>query len=182
MGVCYYAFVLWKYYREDIRERISNRGEKSKPAASEVNDDDEEEELEDTGLYAVRTYSDPNIESYLAESDQVASPTKSTPYQTPAEVTKTTPEQVYQEVDIPEGVIVHDEEESVFGLALPVETIRPAERSLADVINAAQRVTPDEQGSIAPNDPSDVEAAEVATIINAQRGKSSLLDGVKFNR
>jgi hypothetical protein len=52
----YYAYVIWTYYREDIREWINNRG--SKPL--QENPSDEEEDS--SGLYAVRQYASPSVE------------------------------------------------------------------------------------------------------------------------
>lgn len=181
LAVPYYAFVLWKYYREDIRELINNRGKAAPEELSKASDDDEKEEVDETGLYAVKTYSDPAPVSPV-ETKRVDKP--ATP--APKEVEKQEPVAEYSsedhDVDLPDGYIVNEESGGTFNVPLVTEVVRPAERSLADVLNAARRVTADERGALTANDPNDADATEVATTINKQNGFDSLLSGVSFNR
>jgi hypothetical protein len=177
LAVPYYAFVLWKYYQEDIRKLISNRG-KTPQAASAESSDEDEEEVEDTDLYSVKTYSDAVADTNV-EPEQ-----KPQPSTLPSNKTAEERQSVYQrhDVDIPEGVLVNDDSANTFEMAIVAEVVRPTERSLSEVINAARRVTADQTGALSANDPNDTDASEVATLINEQKGFNSLLSGVSFNR
>jgi len=177
LAVPYYAFVLWKYYREDIRELINNRGKASPDALTQTPDDDEDEDVDDTGLYAVKTYADPAPS--LTQAKQPANSVKQEAV-SKEPVAEYSPET--HDVDLPDGVVVNEESGGTFDVGLATEVVRPAERSLAEVLNAARRVTADERGALTANDPNDAEAAEVATTINKQNGFDSLLSGVSFNR
>jgi hypothetical protein len=181
LAVPYYAFVLWKYYREDIREWISNRGQAPVATTPEALEEDEDEP-QDTGLYTVQTYADPAFGS-IADSKQMTQPPKPVQKQqivsNESAVVNTSER---PDVDLSEGVVIEQEPENTFGLALTAEVVRPAERSLASVISAANRLSADEHGALCANDPADAEASEVAGLINEQKGFDSLLAGVSFTR
>lgn len=178
--IVYYAFVAYKYYRHDIIEWLGNRGQKPQPAVDEPAD---EEDPDDGSLYTVSQYL-PQKEKPTTVPESRAQTEALTPV--PADLP---PPQPYRTtmpsagtVELPEEKVLDEDPGDVLELPLTPEIIRPKERSLSEVLNAASRVKPDEKGVLTPNDPDDAEAAELAEVINVQQGFSSALSGVSFNR
>lgn len=166
----YYGYVGWKYYRHDFREWISSFGQK-KPlpnAASEEDDDPSD-------LYSVRHYElDPARSAQPAQGTSPA-PAAATDNPTlhPADTTTAEPDLA--------GVALDEDEAPAYYVPIQVETERMEERSISDVLKAAQRLSANKEGVLAPTDPNDDEAANLADVINQQQGKKAL-SGIAFNR
>lgn len=166
----YYGYVGWKYYRHDFREWISTFGQK-KPllaTASEENDDPSD-------LYSVRHYeSDPTRPAQPAQATSLA-PAAATdnPALQRADNTAAEPDLA--------GVALDEDDAPAYYVPIQVETERLEERSISDVLKAAQRLSANEEGALAPTDPNDNEAANLADVINQQQGKKAL-SGIAFTR
>ena len=177
----YYAFVIWKYYRHDIREWISSRGQSAVPSpALAVNEEDDDT----SDLYSVS--------HYAPDSPQPESPvSKASTNPTPDPVPQGSPYQAQQplnqsgESSAPEpdltGMALDEDDAPDFHVTIPVETQQLEERSLADIMKAAHRVTADEEGVLSPIDSTDAEAVNLADVINQQQAKKAL-SGISFNR
>lgn len=182
LAVPYYAFVLWKYYREDIREWISNRGHAQPPAtAPEINDDEES----DSSIFT-RT-------DYLKTDEQTTSVPVASRQPQPAEwlpapsaVTQhssSRPDTDADELDPQEvelkGPELDNNAEVVFGLPVLQLGDNAGEESVDELRNAAGRLATDEQGNLTPRDAQDKPAARIAEIINQQ---TNPFDNYAFNR
>ncbi|MVM33894.1 hypothetical protein GO755_27910 [Spirosoma sp. HMF4905] len=159
--VVYYIYVFWKYYREDIREWIANRG--TKPAKS---DSGAVEEEDSSGLYSVKNY-------------------ENRPYETLQMNPATAPDEVFpstsslNETELT-GIAIYQDAE--FTLPLQGTVQRSTERSLSELLNTAQRIMLTETGKLSSKDPSDTEADKLATVINQQKESKGLLTGIPFTR
>ena len=174
----YYAFVIWKYYRHDIREWINNRGQQTKPASAAATDEDDSDASD---LYTTRSYeshTDEDSIERVTSQPVLASSATTDDYPAPHRTGSSTA----KPVDLPEGQVLGEHPEEIFEMPLSPEIIRPKERSLSEVINAAKRVRANDQGALAATDPDDAEAAELAEVINEQNKLASVLSGVQFNR
>ena len=169
----YYAYVLWVYYRQDIREWIRNRGERpdTKPVSAET-----EEEEDNSSLYGVRHYAPESVPQPTDLNDHEADFVN----QNQADFERDgTPEPDLNGIALNQEQAVG--EETGFSIPILAETERPTEESLDKLMDAAQRVLVDDQGQLIPNDPSDQSAATLAEVINQQRNSAALAD-IKFNR
>ena len=173
-GLPYYAYVIWTYYREDIREWISNRGQQPAPAVSLVSAAEEEEPA--FSRYAVNDYSD------KAVIDQPRSEARSerlvpVSFQQPANVDQP-PVIVGEDDDEVElqGPRVDEQHGEGFGLPVTIEVENPAELSVDEVFSAANRLQADEKGVLSPVDADDKPAAKIAAVINNQQGHSVFAD------
>ncbi len=195
LAIPYYAYVIIKYYREDIREWISNRGQKD--PASVAQQADEEEEEEPSSRFRVNDYSDephqttdrPTSAEWLP-SPVVTQPVATQPAATKAEVIQpeVMAEQPVQTNDQPDqeeyddyelqGPDVDDQLEH-FGMPVLIQTESLQEQSIDEVRSAAERLAKDEEGRVTPVDAEDKTAARIADIINQQQGH---LDNFAFNR
>jgi len=165
--IIYYAYVLIKYYREDIREWISNRGNKPDSQSSI----DEPEVTDHSSLYAVNQYTPVNSGQPAPAAAPAASGSETSSlgraYQVP-------------EPDL-KGVILDQDEPTEFSFPIQAEAVRPAEQSVSELISAAQRVQANDEGALIPNDPNDKAAATLAEVINRQQNRSALA-GISFKR
>lgn len=190
LAIPYYAYVLIKYYREDIREWISNRGQKD--PASAVQQADEEEEEEPSSRFSVNDYSAEPLQAtdQPTSAEWLPSPVVTQPVATKAEVIQpeVTAEQPAQANDQPDqeeyddyelqGPDVDDQPEH-FGMPVLIQTESLQEQSIDEVRSAAERLAKDEEGRVTPVDAEDKPAARIADIINHQQGH---LDNFAFNR
>lgn len=176
--IIYYAYVLIKYYREDIREWISNRGHKPDTQPST----DESEEADHSELYAVSHYAPVTAH----QSEPVDAPTvapepernsQARPYQAPSPTVSTAQA---PEPDLT-GIALDEDESSEFSKPILADVERPAEQSVAELISAAQRLQANDEGVLIPDDPTDVVAANLAEVINQQQNHSAFA-GLAFTR
>jgi hypothetical protein len=165
LAIPYYAYVIIKYYREDIREWLSNRGQSPAPVASDSTSDDD-----DQPLFATTSYAAP-VHAATPATSVVAAPSVSEPRP--------------QSAQFGAGpVITQDDEDddiSGFDLSSVGEITRPGEQSLTEVVKTANRLVVDDQGAVTPADQEDQAAVKLANVINQQRGKAALT-GFNFNR
>ncbi len=157
----YYAFVIWKYYRYDIRNWYNNRGQKDKPAPSaapEGNEDEDEDELITSNYYKVNTYSS-------AQSQPVGNSQESQ---------RPDPQQNNQQgspvADLPDAEVINEDQPNGFELPILVEGYRPQEQSVDELMETAKGLVVDQEGAVAPKDPADKKAAKLAVAINEQQG------------
>lgn len=175
LAVLYYAYVLFKYYREDAREWFSRRGQpETNPTAEQA----EEEEEEPGSRFVVNDYSDEDpIPSTSGQPQRSVQSAEWLP-ESVAPARTTYPE---SDDDDPElqgpGV---KQENNPFGFPIMMQAENPTEQSIDDVRRAAERLTADEQGLVRPLDPEDKPAAKLAEVINQQ--KSNPLDSFAFTR
>lgn len=183
LAVPYYAYVLIKYYREDIREWISNRG---RPTPAPANEQLEEEEL--SSRFVVNDYStDKTTPSTSGQSHQRVQPAEwIAPPATSVGSTSASQDSQYQAEIVLEQEDVElqgpevNEEKNLFGLPILIQAENPDELSIDEVRSAAERLTADEQGRVSPLDNDDKQAARIADVINQQ--KENPLDAFAFNR
>ncbi|UHG94692.1 hypothetical protein [Spirosoma oryzicola] len=168
--VPYYAFVLWKYYRQDIVEWFRSRGETPTASTQDQPQEEEEEEVEDRSLYTAVNYSSKQ-DTTSRQSEPLPSLSDDQPYGR----TKT---QSDSEVDIAEGIVV--DQSTGFDLQLPVNVERPEEHSVDEVIETAKGLLAKEDGTVSAQDQANEKAAKLAAVINRQR--STLVDGIPFTR
>ncbi|GAB3788611.1 hypothetical protein GCM10028818_55490 [Spirosoma horti] len=165
IGAIYYAFVLIRYYREDIREWISNRGNSNERKAQPVEESEEEEEVDSANLYSTKQYT--SSKAPVQNNQAPAATTAS--WSAPAD-----------DIDL-SGETVDEHSGNGFQLPLAVEAVRPNEQSVAELQEAASRTETDEQGTVRPTDPKDKAAERLARIINDQQGNQAF-SGISFNR
>ena len=180
LAIPYYAYVIIKYYREDIREWISNRGQKD--PASVAQQVDEEEEEEPSSRFSVNDYSDePYQTTYQPTSAEwLPSPAATQPVATaeqPVQANDQPDREEYDEYEL-QGPDVDDQPEH-FGMPVLIQTESLQEQSIDEIRSAAERLTKDEEGRVTPVNAEDKPAARIADIINQQQGH---LDNFAFNR
>lgn len=176
--IIYYAYVLIKYYREDIREWISNRGNKPETQPST----DESEEADHSELYAVSHYAPVTDHKFEPAPAPKVTPepehmSQGRTYQTPSPTVSTSPA---PEPDL-NGIALDQDEPSEFSMPILGDVERPAEQSVAELISAAQRLQANDEGVLIPDDPTDVVAANLAEVINQQQNHSAFA-GLAFTR
>ena len=180
LAIPYYGYVIWKYYRHDIREWLSSRGRNDAVSPATITN---EEEDDASSLYSVSHYA-----SDLPKPVPVVS---QAPAPAPDPVPQGSPYQALQATDHPSdtnasepdlnGVALDEDDAPDFHVPILVEADQLEERSLADVMKAAHRVVADEEGVLSPIDSADVEATNLADVVNQQQGKKAL-SGIPFNR
>jgi hypothetical protein len=170
--VLYYAYIAWAYYREDIREWLSTRGQKPEPASSPV-DEPEDEEVDERSLY--------NVQTYDSVSPSVSTPVAPQPQQ-PAPVETVVAPAATQTLLADQAVPTDSPDEFNFELTGTIEPLKPTERSLSKVIKAAQGLKVDQQGRLLADENAGSESKELASTLNEQNGFGALLDGINFNR
>jgi|GEM_PF-4761792 len=185
LAIPYYGYVAWKYYREDIRELISNRGQRSTPQPAV-----EEEDEDDESLFAVSHYesvpSTPKAPSASATHEPKLKPGQWLPEvaeTTSPVITASRPigdESAAEPVDL-QGPAVAESAVEGFSLPLGLQTENPQELSLELVIDAAGRISPNDEGIYAAVVVNDEPAQRVATVINNQQGRAVFAD-FPFNR
>ncbi|GAA4459234.1 hypothetical protein GCM10023189_32580 [Nibrella saemangeumensis] len=171
VAVPYYGYVLWKYYRQDIREWLTNR-QRPVPPAESIGDGD------DQGLYPVNDYTDD--EALEPEASSATAATSSQPLQESLSQTSQTPDQwnnawtESEEVDISGPAVATTDD--IFGLPVAVAGENLQEQSVDEIISAAQRLTTNDQGALSPAHPDDKPAARIAKVLNNQLGHDILGD------
>ena len=183
LAIPYYAYVLWTYYREDIREGISNRGSSQDaggPTLVETEEDDT-----DSSLFAVNDHRD--LPPSMAKNPQP--PTRQQPAEwltetekasDPVPATSVTPSQEQEpQVMQLQGPAVNEEPETI-GFALLMQSEHVEEQSVDELRTIAERLSQTEEGLMKPDMSSDRPAARLADIINQQR--TNPLNDVAFNR
>lgn len=181
LAIPYYAYVLWVYYRQDIREWLSSRGRNDSVALATATQDDEDETSD---LYSVNHYQPAPAKpaAEIPTKPAIATPDPSsqeTPYQA-QQSTDREGEVAQSDPDL-NGVVLDEEETPAYFVTILAEADRPEELSLAEVMKAAGRVESNEEGVLSPIDPADGEAANIAEVINQQQAKKAL-SGIAFNR
>lgn len=159
----YYGYVAVVYYREDIREWLSNKGKKT-PAGTAGTTTQSDEEEDEANLYSVHSYGD----SEPVEPE-------------PAPVAAATPvvaEHADQELNLAGAVI---EEQEPFALPVNGTVVRPTEERLDDLVVAADGVSKDESGKAKAKDEQNQPAVRIASMINYQAGQAAFAD-ISFNR
>lgn len=172
LAIPYYAYVLIKYYREDIREWISNRGQKDPaPTADQVEEDEEEPS---SSRFTVNDYSDEptSVSQQPQSAEWLASPASA---EKPLQFDDPEDQAEYEL----QGPDVKDQPEH-FGMPVLIHTENLQEQSIDEVRSAAERLTKDEQGRVAPINANDKPAARIAEIINQQQDHP--LDNFAFTR
>lgn len=171
--VLYYAYIAWAYYREDIREWLSTRGQKPEtdsPAVQEPEDDD----VDERSLY--------NVQTYDAPSPSANVPVIPEPNVQPAPVETVTASTATQTLLADQAVPTDSPDEFNFELTGTIEPLKPTERSLSKVIKAAQGLKVDQQGRLLADENAGSDTKELANTLNEQNGFGALLDGINFNR
>lgn len=152
----YYAFVVWKYDRQNIMDWFGNRGKQpDEPTPATIDEEDDEEDDSFYGSIQVNIPS-PAAVTVVAEPEPVV---------------------VHQEqpvVEIGQAPVLADlDDEDYSGLL--------QEERLDNLVEAANRTTRQaESGALVPADPQDQEAIRIADLINAQSGLPPELAGIKF--
>ncbi len=167
--VLYYAYIAWAYYREDIREWLSTRGQKPEadsPAVNEPEDDD----VDERSLY--------NVQTYDAASKSVSAPVRPELQVQPAPVETALAQTLLADQAVP----TDSPDEFNFELTGTIEPLMPTERSLSKVIKAAQGLKVDQQGRLLADENAGSDTKELANTLNEQNGVGALLDGINFNR
>lgn len=170
----YYAYVIIRYYREDIRDWISNRGQKDEPRPQEALSD-EEDDL--SSLYQVKEYA--SAKTPVAVTSPPPGSTK-VPQPEPASKVDEEDYDTDDGIDL-SGESVDDYAGNTFRLPVAIEPERPMEQSITEVQKAASQLETDEQGRVRPINPDDKSAARLAKVINQQRG-ATVFGDVNFNR
>jgi hypothetical protein len=175
LAIPYYAYVIIKYYREDIREWISNRGK------AEPKQPLQEQEEEDTSqsIFIVNDYSDPEeskpVSHHLIPSGPLPMVAASAPVIVPQSSPLYTSEAVPVDIDL-QGPSVDEQPEAVFSLPVSVPVDNLTEQSIDEIIAAAGRIEPNENGVLKPVESDDEPAAKLAAAINNQQGRSAFAD------
>lgn len=174
----YYAYVLWAYYRQDIWDWFTNRSAKPdlQAAVAEV----EEEDL--SSYIQVSTYADPAPARFQATAEQPTfkADAPSDPAAQSGVNQAATPADDASTPDL-DGVAIDDDTSTDFAMPIVADADRPAEQSVAMLIDAAQRLETNADGALAPTEPADQVAAQLADVINQQQGRLALA-GISFNR
>jgi hypothetical protein len=162
----YYGYIAVVYYREDIREWLSNKGKKT-PAGAAVTTTQSDDEEDEANLYSVHSYGD-------SEPVEPAEPE-------PAPVVAAAPvvaKHADNELNLAGTVI---EEQEPFALPVNGTVVRPTEERLDDLIVAADGVSKDESGKAKAKDEQNQPAVRIASMINYQAGQAAFAD-ISFNR
>lgn len=171
LAVPYYAYVLIRYYRQDIMDWFSGRNKASSSAAGTkvVEEDEDEADLVDD-VFTVSHYDNPKV---------------STTVERPVLQKEEVP--AVSSVDLEEsGPALAPKETESFLVPLGADIHRPNEQSVDSLVDTASRIAQREDGSVYAEDTEDQEATTLANIINAQQGKGAgrpaALADFKFNR
>ncbi|GAA4419384.1 hypothetical protein GCM10023187_53650 [Nibrella viscosa] len=173
LALPYYGYVLWKYYRQDIREWLTNRKQPTSPAQA-VTDSDEEEGSR--SLYPVTGYSD-EAPAEADGSTPAAGATDQPVQGAPSQAGQAHRQEAWTEsedIDMSGPAVAGTED--IFGLPMAVAGENPQEQSVDELISAAQRLTTNEQGGLSPVNPEDKPAARIAKVLNNQLGLDILGD------
>jgi len=164
IAALFYAFVLWKYKRHEIRDWIQSRGKKEQPAASATDEEENEEEEVAAKFYQVSSYSGTQSRAATDPVDNAQSATQSR-----SQAPSTRNEQT-QPAELPGAEVLVDDQPSGFELPILVEGYRPQEQSMDEILETAKGLVVDEKGVVAPADPADKKAAKLAMAVNEQQG------------
>lgn len=187
----YYAFVLWKYYRHDFFDWLNNRGQKPQPVAAVATEDYDEEQDDVQSRFAVSNYDDgPQSQAQFSPppAPSVPAPQRiEKPVAAdwlPADVVPA--EQIVSEsgsgIDLDQpgvdmsGPDINQQPEETLGLPLALRSENPEELLLDDVMTAAKRIKPDENGRLVPVEANDPAASRLAAQINNQQGIEEFAD------
>ena len=176
LAVPYYLYVLWVYYREDVRDWLSTRGgDGSKPTVP-----DDEEDAPGT-FFTVKDYSDSQgkessdawEEPKVNEERHIDTPTdESVPRGIPAS------EKTDIEIEL-QGPEIRQQPD-VFSLPLYMQADNAEEQSIEDIRKAVERTSVDESGNRKAKNEGDKPAVRIADVINQQRADP--LADFTFNR
>jgi hypothetical protein len=176
LAVPYYLYVLWVYYREDVRDWLSNRGgDRSVPAESE-----DDEDLSGT-FFTVKDYS---VEQKVEADDSLATPRVRKDMQDESRMDGSAPESIPlpekpdQDIELRGPEI--KQQPDVFAIPLFMPSDNTEEQSIEDIRKAVERTSVDETGNRTAKDKKDKPAVRIADIINQQRADP--LADFAFNR
>ena len=182
----YYTYVAWVYFREDIREWISNRGQSSTPVAQSADTDEDDD---DESIFTTRNYVNAHQPAELTAAESLE-PAQWLPTVEPNQTDKSntehnqaTPELVSDlapEVELA-GPAVADYQEEVFIIPVVLPAVNSAEQSIDELREAASRVAVDETGGLVAVNEEDAAAKRIAAIFNNQIGQAAFAD-FSFNR
>lgn len=173
--VIYYAYVLWAYYREDIREWISNRGNGARPTP-DVDPQHDDDQIDSSILYSAKIYNHSSGQQVLGQDAQQSG--------VKAEQSTDKPDDQPRQssyVELGDAPVLSDSQPSDFELAIGGEVIRPDEVSLAELQQTAKGLVENESGIITAINPDDKKATSLAEAINQQRG-ATVFGDMQFNR
>lgn len=176
LAIPYYAYVLWVYYREDIRDWWRNR---SQPDSSPQIQEAEAEESLDP-LFSVNDYS--NSSELPSSTDRLDQDT-GVGEEEPEDLLPATDHQgedrSQQEVEL-DGPDLGQQPQELFGLPIVMASENLQEMTIGAIRSATERIAAGKDGRMKPAKKGDIPAARIADIINQQRGNP--LDDIAFNR
>lgn len=179
LALPYYAYVVWTYYREDIREWINHRGRNSEGKGTAPVASDEEQET-DLSLFAVKKQTKHERHSTAVQSEDFDHLSKSGKVASQPNNSNTEGEkQTFADSQL-RGPDVSEEQATVVGFPLFTQSQNTEEYSVNELRRTAERLTNDGTDLVKPMDESDKSAIRLADIINQQR--ASPLDDIAFNR
>lgn len=198
LAIPYYAYVIWTYYRHDIREWIANRGTKETTTLPAEEADAEN----DDAMYSVSNYVDQGkaqpatTQTRPADPAPAPAPPKAKEKavatawlpEPPANTSITTPpatvapvatvDREELEINAPQ---INTDDQYAFGLSLDIETQNPGEHSLDSILLLAQRIKPGTDGLVEAVDENDAPAKSLAAQINSQQDMEDFA-GLRFTR
>lgn len=186
-AVVYYAFVAWKFYREDIRDFLISRGSGTK--APQVNTGPVEDEEEDRKLYTVVPYdSTPASAGVLTVKDtaQKTKPKKTRKKTEPNESAKQVAEASVPppagDVElpaIPVAIVLKPDElfMSLAGVVIP-----QGEQPIEDVIEAAEGVEKQSDGKVVAKPESGEKSRRLAQLVLNQNNIPPDINELPFTR
>ncbi len=170
----YYVWVGWKYYREDIREWISNGGKPSQPIAAPADPGSNDDDSDD--VYVTRSYGT----ALAANQENKEQQGKSEPVEA-THSAQPLPDAELAPAVIAQGPAAVDAESTGFDIEIDGQPQHLGEQSLAIIQHTAQRLQTNEEGVVHPVDATDADAVKLADIINQQQGRQAL-SGLNFQR
>ncbi|RCR67067.1 MULTISPECIES: hypothetical protein [Larkinella] len=182
-AVIYYAFVAWKFYREDIRDWVIGRGSKNpiqQPSEKGPIDDEEEE----ADLFMVRNYpATPSIGNTSAGlAGQVEKPTVENVQDVKAEKpksvrkrpakAKSTIEKPQQAIDLPVVPVASEIDPNSLFMPITGIVVPQGEKPLDEVVTSAKEIEVQSDGTVSAKPDSGEESNLLAEVINGQKRKS----------
>ena len=197
LGVPYYLFVVWTYFREDIRDWVARKrsGEEKAGLPPEQPATAVEDEEEQQPFYLVRSYQPSAVQPAeparaTLPGDQTGGgqlkPDTALEEADELEIQDVGPERVGEEADLLAPAPLADDRMAVLpeGFEIPLSVFSdPLEEiSLDDIAQVAGSLNRGQAGGVIAKDPADEKAVRLADVINQQEAKPSALAGISFKR